>query len=148
MRLPRFKVRTLLILVILAGSGVGGYVLWGRSVEYRRRAESARSFEMEYADQASGFRSGADAMSHMLENFSIFRPSPLSPEQVAAVEGAASLPPLPPSLEETRAAVDDSRRRATECDRMRDYNAGIKLKYYRAARYPWLPVEPDPPEPE
>ena len=24
----------------------------------------------------------------------------------------------------------------------------IRLKYERAARYPWLPVEPDPPEPE
>jgi hypothetical protein len=27
-----------------------------------------------------------------------------------------------------------------------DY-AAIARKYHRAARYPWLPVEPDPPEP-
>ena len=26
-------------------------------------------------------------------------------------------------------------------------NAELKRKYRRAARYPWLPVEPDPPEP-
>ena len=28
-----------------------------------------------------------------------------------------------------------------------DYHAGLQAKYERAARYPWLPVEPDRPEP-
>jgi hypothetical protein len=27
------------------------------------------------------------------------------------------------------------------------YHARMRRKYERAARYPWLPVEPDPPEP-
>jgi hypothetical protein len=27
------------------------------------------------------------------------------------------------------------------------YHAGLRRKYERASRYPWLPVEPDPPEP-
>ena len=30
---------------------------------------------------------------------------------------------------------------------IRDRHARLKEKYWRAARYPWLPVEPDPPEP-
>jgi hypothetical protein len=29
-----------------------------------------------------------------------------------------------------------------------DYHQAMWLKYFHAARYPWLPVEPDPPEPE
>ncbi len=29
-----------------------------------------------------------------------------------------------------------------------DQEAALKLKYEHAARYPWLPVAPDPPEPE
>jgi hypothetical protein len=29
-----------------------------------------------------------------------------------------------------------------------EYEAALRRKYERAARYPWLPVEPDPPEPE
>jgi hypothetical protein len=36
-------------------------------------------------------------------------------------------------------------------DRMRDradHHAAMARKYLRAARYPWLLVEPDPPEPE
>lgn len=28
------------------------------------------------------------------------------------------------------------------------YHAAMKRKWLRAARYPWLPVEPDPPSPE
>jgi hypothetical protein len=30
---------------------------------------------------------------------------------------------------------------------IRDRHARLKEKYLRAARYPWLPVEADPPEP-
>jgi hypothetical protein len=29
-----------------------------------------------------------------------------------------------------------------------EYHAAMRRKYERAARQPWLPVEPDPPEPE
>lgn len=29
-----------------------------------------------------------------------------------------------------------------------EYHAGLRRKYERAARYPWLRVEPDPPAPE
>jgi hypothetical protein len=29
-----------------------------------------------------------------------------------------------------------------------EWHAALAKKYTRAARYPWLPVEPDPPEPE
>ena len=28
------------------------------------------------------------------------------------------------------------------------YHGGVARKYWHAASYPWLPVEPDPPEPE
>jgi hypothetical protein len=30
----------------------------------------------------------------------------------------------------------------------RRWRSGLQAKYERAARSPWLPVEPDPPEPE
>jgi hypothetical protein len=32
--------------------------------------------------------------------------------------------------------------------RLADYYAEMYWKYERASRYPWLPVEPDPPPPE
>ena len=34
-----------------------------------------------------------------------------------------------------------------ECRRRALYDRRMKLKYEAAARNPWLPVEPDPPEP-
>jgi hypothetical protein len=39
-------------------------------------------------------------------------------------------------------------RRRHEEKRLADYHAKLRKKYERAARYPWLPVEPDPPEPQ
>ena len=45
--------------------------------------------------------------------------------------------PLPPP---SPAELDATRRAA-------EYHEAMALKYERAARYPWLPVEPDPPEP-
>lgn len=83
MRMPRFRLRTLLILVVLAGVGVGGYVLWGRSVEYAQKAEQYR------------------------------------------IMGGVAHSPVA------------AQRRYRVADH-----------YRRAARYPWLTVAPDPPEPE
>jgi hypothetical protein len=42
---------------------------------------------------------------------------------------------------------DYVRRRAEYLQRNADYHAQLARKYERAARYPWLPVEPDPPLP-
>jgi hypothetical protein len=33
-------------------------------------------------------------------------------------------------------------------ERLGDHHAALQAKYERAARFPWLPVEPDPPEPK
>jgi hypothetical protein len=44
--------------------------------------------------------------------------------------------------------VLDFRDEAARCARISAHYTRLKLKYERAARYPWLPVEPDPPEPE
>lgn len=56
MRLPRVRLRTLLILVALVGIGVGGLVLWRRSVEFRRRADEAERFRQQYVGYASTYR--------------------------------------------------------------------------------------------
>jgi hypothetical protein len=47
--------------------------------------------------------------------------------------------------------VEEITRLHGDYDRMMDradHHASLARKYERAARYPWLPVEPDPPEPE
>ena len=37
---------------------------------------------------------------------------------------------------------------ARRCRRLVPYHAALRHKYEHAARTPWLPVEPDPPEPQ
>ena len=49
--------------------------------------------------------------------------------------------------------VDDARgehgdpQRVARGEQMAAYHRELKIKYERGARYPWLPVAPDPPEP-
>jgi len=97
MRSPRFQLRTLLILVMLAGIAVGGYEIWRRSERYRARSVEAETQEHEWAKAASILRTKSVK---------------------AEVAG------------------------------LRDYYAALKRKYQHAARHPWLPVAPDPPEPK
>ena len=33
-------------------------------------------------------------------------------------------------------------------ERRGDYHAALQAKYERVARYPWLPIDPDPPSPD
>ncbi len=46
-----------------------------------------------------------------------------------------------------KAGVAERRRIAAHVARLIAYNATLARKYELAAAYPWLPVEPDPPEP-
>jgi hypothetical protein len=52
------------------------------------------------------------------------------------------------------AYADDARgagrdpQRVARGEQMAAYHRGLRIKYERATRYPWLPVDPDPPIPE
>jgi hypothetical protein len=48
-------------------------------------------------------------------------------------------------IERNAASYDES---AVFSKRLADYHSSLSKKYRRAARYPWLRVAPDPPEPE
>jgi hypothetical protein len=47
-----------------------------------------------------------------------------------------------------KTSLTRSRSIQAELSRNRDYHAAMAHKYRHAARYPWLPVEPDQEEPE
>ena len=108
MRLPRYRLRTLLIAVAVAALGMGTIVGLARRREY-------------YLRQAAHHRKLSDdaqlyAMS-IERRYLHWRPSEPELAEMAAYE------------------------------RRSDYQAALQAKYERAARYPWLPVEPDRPEP-
>jgi hypothetical protein len=45
------------------------------------------------------------------------------------------------------AAISPMNFKGSKGERMAAYYTLLRVKYERAARYPWLPVAPDPPEP-
>jgi hypothetical protein len=59
---------------------------------------------------------------------------------------AARLPLMKPS--DYGAFCGGMARNIRRSPRLAAYQADLRRKYEHAARYPWLPVEPDPPEPE
>ena len=70
-------------------------------------------------------------------------------EAVAKLTDASAAGEMP---EDHKAAIrmsaKDFREDAEQATRRAAYHASLKRKYERAARYPWLPVEPDPPPPK
>ena len=61
--------------------------------------------------------------------------------KVKVYEGAIETSAAPSVAEGYRHRVEMYRDEA-------NHHGRLRRKYARAARYPWLPVEPDPPEPE
>jgi hypothetical protein len=49
--------------------------------------------------------------------------------------------------EDLRASLDEYRRVASLLHRKMEYHAAMARKFRYVVRFPWLPVEPDPPEP-
>jgi hypothetical protein len=132
MRLPRlrFTVRRLMLVVALVGAGMWGVKLWRLSREHAGRARSAWASE--------GFYRLVNERS--LKN------------AIRCEELAARMPYEDPIRRDWFAVsmqqlALESREDAVKWLAKAGHYAASARKYERAARYPWLPVEPEPPEP-
>jgi hypothetical protein len=139
----RFTVRRMMVAVAIIAVGAWGASLIPLAAEYRQRAWLAARAEevlgvLEDAAQRAEQTAGRDADA---EGGQIERPwddlvslaiRPQAGDPVLADSGTAAA----------------SAREAAHYGRLRQRCASLKAKYDRAARYPWLPVAPDPPAPE
>jgi hypothetical protein len=100
MKLPRFRVRALMIAVAVVGFGLAVTRMQKLSAEYARQADG-------HAFLAGVYR-------------------------VRVHVPLLDVCSFPPARRQKLASREDA----------------LAAKYRRAARYPWLPVEPDPQEPE
>jgi hypothetical protein len=117
---PRYTLRWMMVAVAIAGIGLGGY----RMHRHRLRSlERARS----YAES---------------ERYCSFMWSEVSAYPNFRWPGDHRPPSSPEELRKAEEVAHSS------WERKIDYHANLRRKYERAARYPWLPVAPDPPEPE
>jgi hypothetical protein len=140
---PRFRPRLWMLMVAVAVVAVliWGVQMWRLSRDYRQQAtlwavreqesrDYARSLEMDVV----GILARPSNIPPLIINGSgrFERPEDLAgdPREIAAAE------------------AEYVRRLATRASERADFHARLKQKYLHAARYPWLPVASDAPEPK
>jgi hypothetical protein len=130
MRMPRFRVRGLMVAVIGLCAGVA-ITLKSRSDAFKERA---RFHGWEIFGIEEEIDPSVDWQTfRYLNQPEIREPGKFQPPGVYPASDADS--------SETRAWRLSQRRRV-------DHHESMMAKYLRAARYPWLPVPPDLPEPK
>jgi hypothetical protein len=125
MRLPRvrFTARRLMVAVVIAAIGLWGIALLRLSAEYRRRASDMRRAQQAHSINAEIAGNVAEAIRREASSYPAFTSD------------------LLPGASKYQRSKEAYQRKA-------DHYSRLTEKYIRAARYPFLPVEPDPPEPE
>jgi hypothetical protein len=143
MRRPRFRIRTLLLLVTLFAVLLAGVALKRRHAHFLRLALDHSAHERE-ARELSKIASETVKSERVLvqSQQTALRDGTLTPQGIARIGG--------PCLDEA-----DIARREAEWNRElagyaaeAEWHARLRRKYERAARSPWLPLAPDPPPPK
>jgi hypothetical protein len=129
-RLPRFRIRTLMVVVALAGVIAGTLVGCARMAARRQRFNALAKA---HGSDELVARSLAKMAYDQIDTLAAMRKA----------EEANGNPPDP-----WDDVIAQARLQATHSCAFADYHAALKRKYEHAARRPWLPVPPDPPEPE
>jgi hypothetical protein len=134
MPLPRvrFTVRRLMIAVAIVALILGAELTRRRSVQFRLLARSYAA-----AAEFDGLILGGGTTTFGLHDGQIRENRGGSSIRILADEGTIEF-----TIDAALAYDADRLRRRAE------YHGLLRRKYDRAARHPWLPVEPVPPEPE
>lgn len=119
MRLPRFRLRLLMVAVAVAGIAMSGVSMYRRSVAYRTRAKQYALWTKLHAVNISNFEYDRN-----INNINI------------RINASIAVPDR-----EYEQLIGSYRRKLA-------HSTALRAKYERAARYPFLPVAPDPPPPE
>jgi hypothetical protein len=150
MKLPRFRVRSLMIVVLLIAIVVYADVLRRRRAGFLRRSQALAAEEKISRGWQDGTRRAIaqyeirmkDRKDRLRRNIATLRPFVPQEEWIQKEEDYVR------SLEKVQALkVWSDMARVSQWSRRCDYFAALRRKYERAARYPWLPLSPDPAEP-
>jgi hypothetical protein len=136
MRLPRMTTQRWMVVALIVGLAMGGVVSVYR---LKRRRDSSLSL-LRYHGEAERLyvqyeRSWRDSLQHTERMLNVLEDGVRRAGDDDALE-----------LKLFRRAAERERRYAADAARAHAYHAAMAHKYERAARYPWLPVEPDPPK--
>jgi hypothetical protein len=148
MRLPRFRIRALMVAVAVLGTLPYCWILWGRHSRLLRLAGVNGQREQEFLYAISWCRT-THATNHETEVISIRR------FRDPARNGRKNYPELVQRWQQdievqTQQMKEDDSMWADTIEQYKqaaNHFGRLKKKYLRAARNPWLFVPPDPPAP-
>jgi hypothetical protein len=133
MRPLRMTTRRWMVAVVIIGLMLGGVRLKHRQSRLLSRAQ--------YHEQRAAFLPKLESRARII--------CAEYPAQIAGLEKLRRYGgPVRFRLEHFKVQLDRSREDLVRLPKKIAYHAAMAHKYEHAARYPWLPVEPDPPEPE
>jgi hypothetical protein len=150
MKLPRIRVRSLMIVVLLIAIVVYADVLRRRRAGFLRRAQALAAEEKISRGMRDGTRRVISQYEKNMEDFKdVLR------REIARLKALdfdkkwiQQHEDFVRSLEMEQAlTVSSGMADVARCSQRCDYFAALRRNYERAARYPWLPVSPDPAEP-
>jgi hypothetical protein len=155
MRLPRvrFTVRRMMVAVVVVAIGLAGLQAWllrTRGLRYQQRAQFHAHWEAHWRRGVERLRRGVvkrpDVLPLPSRTGLRYGFQPGSKDLIAEYNGPSMKldPPIPTDSERLRYI----RYKAAVCARWMTFHAKLRQNYERAARYPWLPFEPDPPMPK
>jgi hypothetical protein len=133
MRLPRMTTRRWMIVVVIVGLLMGGVRLKQRRNRFRFRAQIHEQRAAFYPKLESRERKICAELPGMIAEL----------EKLKRYRGPAEA-----HLTALKVQLDQSRTNLARWTNRIAYDAALAHKYQHAARYPWLPLEPDPPEPD
>jgi hypothetical protein len=138
MRLPRlrFTIRWMMVVVAIVALALGS-TLWGLKMRRLARSYALRASTAKQAE--TNYRGLETKVTRAVREIELGQKM-IEPRPVREEPRFASI------------ALDHQMRRAlglaAYLKRLGDHHATLRRKYERAARYPWLTIEPGPPWPE
>jgi hypothetical protein len=132
----------LMVLVLLAGAGVGGYVLRERSIFYWWNVKI-------YMMQEDHYEEFLRRHLEYLEKLKVARVELVEEERKYPATAAMLRRVVSKTaLDYYNERIESSKSEVGRDQALRDYYRALRLKYRWLTLCPWLPVAPDPPEPE
>jgi hypothetical protein len=133
---PRFTIRRMMVAVAVVGASLG-------FIQLRRLAKNHDVRAAHHARQEAALRACLDTVREEVDDGG-YRLT--FDEGTVFASGVTSKAPLPFGL--PGRGVEGAYRTRDGWSRLAAWRGELRRKYERLARYPWLPVAPDPPIPE
>jgi hypothetical protein len=135
MRLPRMTTRRWMVVVVIVGLLMGGVRLKERRSHLLSRAQIHKERAAFYPKLESRERQICAEYPRLIAG-------------LKRLQRYRNREPVQSRLEDLTSLLDLSRRNLARWTNRTTYYAATAHKYQHVARDPWLPVEPDPPQPE